>query len=134
LPQQRGFIETPTTVGEHIRKKRMELGLFQSDVAKMFKVSEDCITYWENNRSEPQVSYYPSIIEFLGYLPLEFDMSSLIGKIKAYRYRNGLSQKRFAKVFGIDTGTFRLWENENRRPSIRMIKKLEVLLTTKPLI
>jgi len=81
LPQQRGFIDIPTTVGEHIRKKKMELGLFQTDVARMFNVSAGCITYWENNRSEPQINYYPLIIEFLGYFPLHIDLSTIHGEI-----------------------------------------------------
>ncbi|MDM1048337.1 recombinase family protein [Sphingobacterium hotanense] len=56
----------PSTLGEHIRKRRMELQLFQKDVAAIFNVSEDCITYWENNISEPQIQYYPPIFGFLG--------------------------------------------------------------------
>ena len=112
----------------------MQLGLMQSEVAEMIKVSTDCITYWENSRSAPQINYYPSIIEFLGYMPFEFDMSSIMGKIKAYRHEHGLSQKQFAKLFGIDTSTVHLWENGECTPSKEKLKKLELLLTIKPLI
>ncbi|MBB1644568.1 hypothetical protein A9970_11435 [Sphingobacterium sp. UME9] len=101
----------PTTLGEHIRKRRMELRLFQKDVAAIFNVSEDCITYWENNRSEPQIQYYPPIIGFLGYCPFELDASTFAGKIKAYRYLNGLTQKRFAKLMNLDPATVGRWEN-----------------------
>ncbi|WP_244278826.1 helix-turn-helix domain-containing protein [Pedobacter suwonensis] len=34
-------------------KKRVELKLLQSDLAKILGVSSDSITYWENNRSKP---------------------------------------------------------------------------------
>jgi len=101
----------PTTLGEHIRKRRMELRLFQKDVAAIFNVSEDCITYWENNRSEPQIQYYPPIFGFLGYCPFELDASTFAGKIKAYRYLNGLTQKRFAKLMNLDPATVGRWEN-----------------------
>lgn len=111
----------------------MDLGLYQSDVARLFNVFTDCVNYWENDRSKPQVSHYPRIIEFLGYLPLEFDMSTVAGKMQAYRYENGLSQKQFATVLSIDTSTVRLWENEERIPSKEMVRKLDKLLTTKPL-
>ncbi|WP_430720499.1 helix-turn-helix domain-containing protein [Sphingobacterium daejeonense] len=101
----------PQTLGEHIRKRRMELKLFQKDVAAIFNVSEDCITYWENNRSEPQIQYYPPIFGFLGYCPFKLDKSTFSGKIKAYRYLNGLTQKRFAKLMNVDPATVSRWED-----------------------
>ncbi|WP_318271277.1 helix-turn-helix domain-containing protein [Sphingobacterium cellulitidis] len=39
--------ESPKSIGDHIRNKRMELKLLQEDVAKIFDVSEDYITNWE---------------------------------------------------------------------------------------
>lgn len=109
------FSETPSTLGEHIRKKRMEQRLLQTDVARLLNVTPDCITYWENNRSEPQVQYFPRIIEFLGYFPFELDTSKFEGRIKAYRYINGLSQKRFAKMMNVDPATVTRWEEGKGR-------------------
>lgn len=100
----------PKTLGEHIRKRRMELGLCQSDIAKLFKVSKDCIYLWESNRNSPQTIFYPRIIEFLGYFPFDLDISTSMGSIKAYRYLNGLSQKRFAKMMNVDPKTVNSWE------------------------
>ncbi|RZK37252.1 MAG: XRE family transcriptional regulator [Pedobacter sp.] len=111
----------------------MDLGLLQTDVAKQLNVSADCVTYWENNRNEPQVKHYTRIIEFLGYFPLMFDVTTISGKLKAFRYENGLSQRRLATVLGVDTCTVRFWENEERTPSNRKLKNLELLLTKKPL-
>ncbi|MVZ67327.1 helix-turn-helix domain-containing protein [Sphingobacterium sp. DK4209] len=105
----------PQSLGEHIRKKRIELRLFQKDVAEIFNVSKDCITYWENNRSEPQIQYYPYIFRFLGYCPFKFDTSTFAGKIKTYRYLNGLSQKRFAKLMNVDPATVSRWEEGTGR-------------------
>jgi len=81
------YPQKPVSIGEHIKKKRMDLRQFQSDVAKIFGVSTDCVTYWENNRSTPQLIFYPKIMEFLGYSPLDFDKTTLSGRIKAYRHR-----------------------------------------------
>jgi len=53
------------TIGDHIRAKRLDLGLLQKDVAKLIGVSEDCITFWENGRSKPQKRFYLLIIKFL---------------------------------------------------------------------
>lgn len=96
------YPEDPVSIGNHIRKKRMDLKLIQKDVAKILGVTEDSITNWENNSSEPQVNYFPQIIDFLGYFPFDFDPSTLAGKLKEYRYRNGLSQKQLGKVIEVD--------------------------------
>ncbi|WP_286833460.1 helix-turn-helix transcriptional regulator [Sphingobacterium sp. UBA7038] len=111
------YPKNPTSIGEHIRKKRMELKLFQKDLAVLFGVSEDCITYWENNRSTPQITYYPALIRFLGYYPFELDLTTFEGRIKAYRYLNGLSRKHFAKLMVVDPQTVIGWENgRGKRP------------------
>lgn len=85
----------------------------QKEVAKLIGVSEDCITYWENGRSEPQIQFIPYIIKFLGYMPLEIDISTLGGKIKDYRVRNGLSHKKMGKLFGVDATTIAAWEKKS---------------------
>ena len=114
----------PTTLGEHIRKRRLELKLFQKDVAAIFNVSDDCVTYWENNRSEPQIQYYPLIFGFLEYCPFELDTSTLMGRIKAYRYMNGLIQSRLAKMLGVDPSTILAWENGKGRVCYRFSRIL----------
>lgn len=50
------YPQNPVSIGEHIKKKRIDLKLFQSDVAKIFNVSTDCVTYWENNRVPRRLS------------------------------------------------------------------------------
>jgi hypothetical protein len=42
-PMPASYPSMPTTIGEHIKKKRMDLKLLQSEVAVIFKVSSDCI-------------------------------------------------------------------------------------------
>jgi len=109
-PIDSSYPKNPTSIGEHIRKKRMELKLFQKDLAILFGVSEDCITYWENSRSTPQIQYYPALIRFLGYYPFELDLTAFEGRIKAFRYINGLSQKQFATLMKINPRTAQQWE------------------------
>lgn len=60
------YIQVPISLGEKIRNKRLELGLYQKDIAAIMEVSEDTITYWENNRSKPLTKQYSKIIKFLG--------------------------------------------------------------------
>lgn len=43
-PMSVSYPENPITIGDHIKKKRIELKLLQKDVAKLFDVSIDCVT------------------------------------------------------------------------------------------
>lgn len=63
----------PKTIGEHIRKRRMDLGMTQKALSKQFGVTEDTITYWELGRSKPQKKFYPRIIKFLDYMSNVFE-------------------------------------------------------------
>ncbi|WP_199141627.1 recombinase family protein [Pedobacter sp. ASV12] len=121
------YPDAPVSIGEHIRKRRMELQLFQKDVAKICGVTEDCIANWEKNRSTPQIIFYPKIIEFLAYSPLSFDETKISGRIKAYRYRNGITSKMLGKLQNIDPSTVSDWENGNCIPSPKNLLKLEAL-------
>lgn len=115
-PHLQGYPVEPKTIGEHLRKRRMDLGLYQAEVARRFKVSEDSITYWENGRNEPQVRYYPQVIGFLGYYPFDHETDTLGGKIKRYRYERGLSYRKLAKLFDADPATVVEWERNTRIP------------------
>lgn len=125
-PADISYPDNPKTIGDHIRKKRLDLKLLQKDVAKIFNVSEDCITYWENNRSKPLTYYYPDVIRFLGYCPFVLDLNTFKGRILAYRYLNGLSRKHFAKMMGVDPQTVVGWENGRGKKSKKA--KIERLL------
>lgn len=104
----------------------------QAVVARSLGVVEDCITYWENYRSQPKISYYPRIVLFLGYSPWQFDTSTLQGRLKEYRYRYGLSYKKFGTIFGMDAAHVRKLEEGSTVPFRKTIAKLEQLLTIPP--
>lgn len=104
----------------------------QAAVARSLGVVEDCITYWENHRSQPKVSYYPRIIAFLGYFPWQFDISTLQGRLKEYRYLHGLSYKTVGVIFGMDAAHIRKLEEGSAFPFRKTIAKLEQLLASPP--
>ena len=131
IPSKR--IENPQLIGEHIKNRRMQLKLFQSDVAKIFDVCEDSITGWETGRSVPQIQYYPKLIEFLGYNPFPFETETLGGKIKKYRIEHGLSHKKFGEKIGVDASTVGSWEENEHAPNRGKKKILEELFNQKEL-
>jgi DNA-binding XRE family transcriptional regulator len=126
-PRPVSYPRDPTTIGEHIRKKRMDLRLLQNDVASIIKVTEDCITLWEKNHSVPQINYFPRIINFLGYCPLEFDETTLSGRLKAYRWRNGFSNKKLGRLLKVNGSTILAWKNEKSIPKQEHLLELEAL-------
>ena len=122
------YVENPTTLGTKILNRRLELGLFQKDIAELFGVSEDTITNWENERSIPQVQYYPKLIEYLGYFPFEVDTKTLGGKIKKYRFENGLTQEILAQKLGVNESTVFHYERNFHTPQPQIIDKLNTLI------
>ena len=73
----KGYSENPQTIGEHIRKKRIDEGLLQKELATLFGTSVDTITNWENNKYFPQIQFAAKIIAFLCHNALKQD--SVIG-------------------------------------------------------
>jgi DNA-binding XRE family transcriptional regulator len=61
--------QEPKTLGEHIRKCRLERHLLQTELAKRLGVNRVSVQNWERGVYEPNANVIPSIIEFLGYDP-----------------------------------------------------------------
>jgi len=57
----------PKTIGEHIKKRRLQLHLMQSDLAKFFGVHKGSIQNWERGVYEPAGRFIPRIVGWLGY-------------------------------------------------------------------
>ena len=122
------LFKNPQHIAEHLKKKRLELRLKQSEVAKLIGISEDSVTLWENGKSLPQIKHYPKIIDFLGYCPFPTNNSTIGGKIKEYRINYGLSHKKLGKIVGVDASTICSWENNQTVPSSENLKKLKELI------
>ena len=86
-----------------MRKRRLDLGLFQKNVAKKLHITTDTITNWEKSRCEPELRYYPAIMDFLGYCPIQYP-KTLGERLALYRIHQGLSFRKLAKMMGVDTG------------------------------
>jgi transcriptional regulator with XRE-family HTH domain len=116
------------TLGDHIRKRRLDLGLLQKDVAARVGCDTATITNWELNHTSPEIRFIPGIIAFLGYDPYDGPSGTLGERIIACRQRMGLSQKRFACQLGIDPTTVAGWERGEHQPSERLRARLQRIL------
>jgi len=54
------------TLGDHLRKERLDRGLQQKDVASALSVDTDTIYNWENNRTVPARRMTDRIAKFIG--------------------------------------------------------------------
>jgi len=93
------------TLGDHIRKVRLDKKLTQLDLAKIMGVSDTSVNMWEKKARFPNISLYPPIIQFLGYDPLYLSDGSVRSKLENYRRKHGLTYKQVAKIAGIGKET-----------------------------
>ncbi len=104
------------TLEDHLRKRRLDLGLLQREVAVQIGATESTIYNWERQRNTPEIRFIAPIIEFLGYNPLPTP-TTLSEQLIFHRTRRGLSQEKFARILGVDPTTLASWETGRRRPS-----------------
>jgi DNA-binding XRE family transcriptional regulator len=64
-PKPAAYPVVLNTYGDRLRKKRMDLGLLQKEIAVEIGVSEATIYNWENNRVRPAKQLIPRLIKFL---------------------------------------------------------------------
>ncbi len=103
--------------------------LLQKDAAGILGVDTTTINNWERNRCQPKLYLIAKIVQFLGYSPFaNKEKYSISEAIKAYRLRHGLSQKKFAKILGIDPTTLARWEKGKSTQTKKLGKRLVDLL------
>src|SRR5712691_8297531 len=115
-PLPRAYPQVLATIGDHLRKRRLDLGLLQGEVADRLRVTESSVTNWELSRTGPELQFLPGIVRFLGYTPWSVD-GSIGERLLAYRRERGLSQVAFARLLGVDPGTLARWERGLRVPT-----------------
>jgi transcriptional regulator with XRE-family HTH domain len=59
------------SIGDHIKKRRMDLRLTQKELAKRLGVDKTTIQSWEKRRVRPSLVKIMKITEFLGCDPFE---------------------------------------------------------------
>jgi DNA-binding transcriptional regulator YiaG len=123
------------SLGDLIRKTRMDLGLQIKDLAKILKVEEDTIINWEYRRKQPQLHLLKSVVTFLkpninGSMP-EADfwnicfeknpsypkrINSFGERLRATRMQNFLTIPGLAVELGVDPTSVAKWERMEAKP------------------
>lgn len=127
-PLPNAYPKELSTLGDWIRKTRLDQGLFQEQVARILGVAEQSLTNWEVGHSEPEVKYMPKIIEFIGYCPYD-PTSDPIDRVEAIRRAFGLTQAQMAKILEVDESSLASWVRREHKPAIRSQEILRAFVT-----
>ena len=110
---QTGYPASPKTIGEAIRKRRLDLGLKQREAAKMIGCNYLTLVNWEKGHFTPRVNRMAGVVRFLGYNPLPTG-ATIAEQLVAHRKARGLTQKNFACELEVDPSTLAKWERGDR--------------------
>lgn len=116
IPLPPSYPDELNSLGDHLRKKRLDEGDYQKEVAQKLGVSPDTINNWEQGHTEPSLRHIPRIIDYLGYVP--FETGETWGqKIEGYRMITGTPRSELADRLGVDEDTIFRWETGRSVPS-----------------
>jgi transcriptional regulator with XRE-family HTH domain len=91
-------------LGDHLRKRRLTLGLLQREAAQRLGTDVDSVWRWETGYSRPKPHLIPRIVGFLGYAP--WTPPATFGQwLLMARRALGYSRERLADRLGVDEGT-----------------------------
>lgn len=123
------ILKEPVTIGDHLRRRRrLELEMYQKDVAIQIGVTTSTIWNWENGWSSITLSCMPKVIEFLGYNPIPCP-EDLMGQLAWYKQVNGLSLAQLGAEMGRDPEQLSDWLSGRHIPCWRNRKEVELFLS-----
>jgi transcriptional regulator with XRE-family HTH domain len=134
----------PTTLGQHLKKKRFTAGLRQKQIAVKLGVSARTLSLWECDRIVPAWAFQPRLIAYLGFDPftdltpgrpkgnetqcvafLTPDGPITMGqKIRQHRLKLRKTLKQFAAELGVSLKTLWGWETDRWQPSKLLIRRI----------
>lgn len=139
----------PTTVGGHLRRRRLELRLHQSQAARRVGVSTRTLSLWECDKVFPKWKHQPRLAGFLGYDPFEDPLLerplsnetpgvaflaagqplAFGDEVRNLRLRLRLSRGECARKLDVDPKTLWGWETgKHQPPADTRSRTLQVLL------
>ena len=114
-------------LGDHLRAKRLDLGLQIQQLAARLDSDEGSVTCWEKGSCRPSLRKLPKILASIGYDPRPSALT-LGGRLRKFRTALGLSTREFAGKLGVDQSTLEGWERGEQAPIDRFHRVIINLL------
>ena len=128
IQQSIELTQEPVSLGDHLRCRRHELGLYQKDVAVQIGVTTSTIWNWENGWSSIALGYIPKIITFLGYNPLPRP-GGLMERLAWYKQVKGLTLEQLSAEMGRDPEQLADWLGGRHIPCQRNREEVQLFLS-----
>lgn len=100
-PVDRAYPTELRTLGDPVRKRLLDLGLLQREVALRIGVDKTTVYNWKAGRSASSLKAIAEEIRFLRY-DLTETGSKFGEQLRATRRRRGLSRREVAEQLGVD--------------------------------
>jgi transcriptional regulator with XRE-family HTH domain len=110
-----------------LRRRRLELGLHQKDVAARLGVTTSTIWNWEHGWTV-DYRYFPQLLVFLGYNPISCP-DDLLNRLAWYKQVNGLTLEQLGAEMGRSPEQLADWLGRRHRPCRRNRKEIELFLS-----
>ena len=98
----------PHTLGEALKKRRLDLGLLQREVADLLGVNTNTVTNWEVRRHSPSLTWSRKLNAFLGKSQWPITPGgppqTLGAAIRQRRLEQGPQQKDLTPLLGVKPG------------------------------
>lgn len=131
----------PTTIGGHLRKRRLQLQIHQSEAASRLGVSTVTLSRWECDKVYPTWDHHLALIAYLRFDPftssglrdpfsnetpvVASSASATLGeRIRIRRLELKLTVKNCAKKLNIDEKTLHGWEKHRHTPARGMLSHI----------
>lgn len=125
--RKKDYSDEPQTLGEHLKKRRKELGLVQREAGERLGVSAETVASWEKDKTKPVLSQFKPVVAFLGYDPTPAP-ASIAEHVEAKRRSLGATRDQVAQYLGWDEGSLRRYLRGDWRLSPRRAEALEQFL------
>lgn len=115
------------TLGHHIRKRRLDLGLNQGEAATRIGAIRRTVSMWEAHDDRAIADkFLPGIYAFLGYRPDPLP-ESFPEKLRYWRQSLGLPRMKLSLALGFGHSVIRSWEL-GVTPKKELLERLNVFL------
>jgi len=121
------FDKEPVTLGDHLRRRRIELGLYQKEVAVRLGVTATTVWNWEHGWTV-DFRFIPPIITFLGYNPIPCPEDVMEG-LAWYKQVNGLTLEQLGFEMGRDPEQVGEWLSGRHKPCRQNQEKIRLFLS-----